>query len=198
MGTEEDSDTMGDRELETGVLPRANLNIDESQDSATRGKNLNEPMITEVYVLLLGNDSQDFTKYVEKVMSAEKCLSKTGHNVVGAFISARALETVKPSKSVTPNPEYIRMLEAHKKLSPEIAGWVHLAPANVTARNDIEFAKLMHEEISSASKTTETKCFRLLDFCAELPVTETTGNTMILTASETEYLYANNKFCEEL
>ena len=47
-GKEEECKTLGDKGLETGILPRANLNIDEGQDSATRTKDLSEPMIVEV------------------------------------------------------------------------------------------------------------------------------------------------------
>ena len=73
-------------ESETGMLPNASSNVNERQDSATSAKEPRKSPRTEVYVLLLGSDSKDFTKYVGKVMSAEKCLSKMGHNVVGAFI----------------------------------------------------------------------------------------------------------------
>ena len=98
--------------------------VKEKKDSVEAKKETKKSLTTEAYVLLLGSKSDDFTKYVEQVMSAEKCLSKMGHNVVGAFISARVLEKQPQSSSTAPNQEYLGMLEAHKQLSSEAAEWV--------------------------------------------------------------------------
>ena len=60
-----------------------------------------ELAIGDVYILLLGKDSQHFTKYVELVMSAYKHLGKMGYNVVGAFMSTTVWATSKSSDDIT-------------------------------------------------------------------------------------------------
>ena len=71
---EEKKDSGGQHEDETknGTPPNASPHVNERKDSATSAKEPRKSSTTEVYVLLLGSNSKDFTKYVGKVMSAEQ------------------------------------------------------------------------------------------------------------------------------
>ena len=145
-------------------LPVAIQFGEKTTKAATTDEGSSELKTVDVYVLLLGNDSRDFKQYVEIVMTTKECLSKTGYNVVGAFMSVKVFEMARPSDTMSSDLEYIKILEACKNPSPEIARLVKIAPASIVARNSSEFAKKMHGMLAEVTDMATALCFRVLDF----------------------------------
>ena len=128
----------------SNIAKKATNNVNEDTESS-------EPKTTGVCVLLLGNNCREFEQYVEIVMSAKNHLSKTGYNVVGAFMTVKATELPKPSNNTHSNSEYTKMSEACKNLRTELADWIKIAPASVMASNSREFAEIMHTKLTEIS-----------------------------------------------
>ena len=87
------------------------------------------------YLLSLGKEKQGYAECVERVMTAEKCLTSLGYNVVGAFTSAQ----------VTTNPihndgshwdKYDKML---RESEVHDCKWIKMAPRHLAARSAYEF-----------------------------------------------------------
>ena len=174
---EEKMEEAGEEGREENVLPEgftkvpvANRLSEETTKVATTDGGSSELKTVDVYVLLLGDDCRDFKQYVEIVITAKECLSKTGYNVVGAFMSVKVLDLAKPSENMSSDLEYIKMLEACKNLSPELAGWVKIAPASIVARDSSEFTDKLHKMLRTVTNMTNALCFRLLDFDARMQI----------------------------
>ena len=163
-----------------------------------KGKsNLSEAPKHKVYVLMLGEDSRRLSEYVKKMMAAKSHLINMGWNVVGAFISAKATKPPITGKCTTPNTEHTKFEDELRKQDPEAKGWIQMAEADVIVRNSNELLRVMEAKAEKMPGSLE-KYFRVSEFKANMSKEDFKGNTIVITNSDLEFLFARSKLENEM
>ena len=112
------------------------------------------------YLLSLGKDNQGYAECVERVMTAEKCLTSLGYNVVGAFTSAQ-VTTTPIHNDGTHWDKYDKMLKEGEVYDCK---WIKMAPRHLTARSDYEFLQKIKVEMR-ATKDHDECCYFSVYIC---------------------------------